>query len=207
ARRDLLVGGILLLPAGVADGGLEDARQVLEGRLHAPEAAAGEGCLGPFCGVLRAGGGGDERSEREQEGEDEPAAGCRHHRRLGCRSWRAGYFAPSMARSASIASDTCLVAWNCELNTCRTTPCRSMTKVTRPGSRPSVAGTPYCFRTVPPRSASRTKGSLYLVANFSCAASPSELTPMTSAPASFRSSYWSRKAQASLVQPGVSSFG
>src|SRR5207237_437024 len=74
-------------------------------------------------------------------------------------------YAAGWPRSAPSASSTCRAAWNCELTTWRTMPSRSITKVTRPGRRPRVAGTPYCLRTVPPGSATRTKGSRYLSAN------------------------------------------
>src|SRR5207253_8548767 len=110
----------------------------------------------------------------------------------------------SIARSAFSAASTCCAAWNCELKTWRTVPSRSITYVTRPGRTPSVDGTPYSFRTAPPRSDSRTNGRRYLVANFSCDSEESELTPITSAPASWKSWYWSRKVHDSFVHPGVS---
>jgi len=49
--------------------------------------------------------------------------------------------APSCLTTSS-ASRTCFLALSCELNTCRTVPSRSITYVTRPGSRPMVLGTP-----------------------------------------------------------------
>src|SRR5207244_7525668 len=144
--------------------------------LHAPEAAPGEGRRRTADRLLRSGQRPTERHQRAQEDEAPCDTACRRHRLPWMPAPRSGYFAPSIARSAVIASATCLVAWNCELNTCRTTPCRSTTKVTRPGRRPSVADPPYCLHTVPPRSASSTYGSRYFVTNFSVAASPSELT-------------------------------
>src|SRR2546428_9653138 len=65
ARRHLLVGGVLGVAARVADGGRDDPVQLLEGRLHAPEASAGEGRRGALLGP---GGGAAARGHRgEQE--------------------------------------------------------------------------------------------------------------------------------------------
>src|SRR5207249_11468975 len=59
-----LVGGVLGVAAGVADGGRDDPLQLLEGRLHAPEAPAGEGRRGA---LLRPGGRPTERGQRARE--------------------------------------------------------------------------------------------------------------------------------------------
>jgi len=56
-------------------------------------------------------------------------------------------------------------------------------------------------------SASSGKSSWYLAANFWCEASVSAETPNTATPAVAKAARWSRKPQASFVQPGVSSFG
>ena len=90
--------------------------------------------------------------------------------------------------SAASASDTWRVASSCELNTRRTTPFLSITNVTRPGRRPNVLGTPYFLRTSPFASESSVNGSLWRLANFACDDAESELTPITSAPASWKSS-------------------
>ena len=79
--------------------------------------------------------------------------------------------------------------------------------MTRPGSNPIAAGTPYAFRTRPPWSASSVNGSRCLLAKPACRSVESELIPITSAPASVNVSWLSRKAHASAVQPGVLSLG
>src|SRR5262245_37412444 len=45
AGRHLVVGRVLLVPAGVARGGGDHTGELVKGRLHAPEAAAGKGGL------------------------------------------------------------------------------------------------------------------------------------------------------------------
>src|SRR5436309_3119107 len=77
ARRHLLVGGVPGVAAGVADGGREDALQLLEGGLHAPEAPAGEGRRGA---LLRAGGRPAERGQRAHEEQARKSAASRLHR-------------------------------------------------------------------------------------------------------------------------------
>ncbi len=82
ARRNFLVGRIFFLPAGIAGGGRDHARQHVERVLHAPEAAAGErgfrvgGSRARF-GRLRVtrsrAGKNERRAQREQY-----IANCRH---------------------------------------------------------------------------------------------------------------------------------
>ena len=79
--------------------------------------------------------------------------------------------------------------------------------MTRPGITPNIAGTPYALRTRPPWSASSVNGSLCLLAKSACRPAESELTPITSAPASVNVSWLSRNAHASAVQPVVWSLG
>ena len=66
---------------------------------------------------------------------------------------------------------------------------------------------PYFSDTAWSVSASSGKGSLYLPANLAWLAPESGLMPSTTAPAFWSAECSSRKAQASRVQPGVSSFG
>ena len=79
--------------------------------------------------------------------------------------------------------------------------------MTRPGITPSTVGTPKLLRTRPPSSLSRVNGRLWWPAKDACLLAESELTPITSAPASVNTSWLSRNAQASAVQPLVSSLG
>src|SRR5206468_3306773 len=76
ARRHLLVGGVLGMAAGVADGGRDDPRQLLEGRLHAPEAPAGEARRG----VLLRARGPAERGQHAHEEQARKSAASRLHR-------------------------------------------------------------------------------------------------------------------------------
>src|SRR5215470_8134417 len=66
---------------------------------------------------------------------------------------------------------------------------------------------PYFFITSVLGSDKRTNGSLYFFANLLWESMLSLLTPSTTAPDFFSADPMSRKPQASLVQPGVSSFG
>ncbi len=66
---------------------------------------------------------------------------------------------------------------------------------------------PNFLATVLSGSASSGKLSLYLARNFSWEARESGLTPKTTAPVFLIFAWVSRKAHASLVHPGVSSFG
>ena len=53
AAADLLVGGVVDVAALIADGGVDDAWELLEGRLDLPEAAGAEGrLLGPRLRVV-----------------------------------------------------------------------------------------------------------------------------------------------------------
>lgn len=87
----------------------------------------------------------------------------------------------------------CAAVENCELYTLRTIPCLSMTYVTRPGSKPRVAGTPKSFCSSPLGSGMTEKGNL-----FSClkaAVSRCAETAMISASSWAKSSAASRKEQ------------
>src|SRR5215468_6621556 len=66
---------------------------------------------------------------------------------------------------------------------------------------------PYFFMTSVFGSDKRANGSLYFCANLLCESMLSLLTPNTTAPDFFSTDPMSRKPQASLVHPGVSSFG
>ena len=66
---------------------------------------------------------------------------------------------------------------------------------------------PYFFITLRSGSERSGKGSLYFPMNFWCDAAPSALTPSTVTPSFANARMSSRKPHASLVQPGVSSFG
>src|SRR5262245_3644204 len=76
-RRDLLVRGILGLAAGVADRRRDHPRELLEGRLHAPETATSEGRSGARRGLVRPGWEPADQDERAQQNEATP--GCRRH--------------------------------------------------------------------------------------------------------------------------------
>jgi hypothetical protein len=66
---------------------------------------------------------------------------------------------------------------------------------------------PHASMTLRSGSESSVNGSRYFAANFACESGESAETPSTITPARCSSFQRSRKPQASLVQPGVSSFG
>src|SRR5580693_6993735 len=86
---------------------------------------------------------------------------------VGQRLAQQRYFNFSNARAFK-ASSTCCAGFDCDENVSRTTPARSITKVTRPGITPKVFFTPYNFRTLPPLSLSSVKGNLYFETNAPC---------------------------------------
>src|SRR5207245_3288957 len=67
--------------------------------------------------------------------------------------------------------------------------------------------TPYAFRTFPSGSERSGKDREYFSRNFAWLARSSLLTPRTTAPFDWTRERLSRKEHASLVHPGVSSFG
>src|SRR5882724_1308523 len=67
--------------------------------------------------------------------------------------------------------------------------------------------TPYACTIFFPSSASSVYGSLNFSTNLSCDLAESVLTPSTTAPFPLKSSHRSRNEHASLLQPGVLSFG
>ena len=98
---------------------------------------------------------------------------------------------------------------NSEAITLRTTPEPSTTNVTRltKGTSPHRRCTPNAADSFWSGSAASGKLSFSDSANALCLSIPSRLTPKICAPVAATSAFRSRKVQASLVQPGVKSFG